>query len=79
MGRAVYSLASAVFYALYIIATRVLSRTDTSETTLFYSNLVGAVAMLPVLPFVWTMPDSPWSSVPDGGRSAPSAASGITC
>ena len=37
-----------------------LSRTDRSDTTLFYSNLVGAVAMLPVLPFVWTMPDDPW-------------------
>jgi drug/metabolite transporter (DMT)-like permease len=57
---AFYSLASAVFYSLYIVATRVLSKTDTTDTTLFYSNLVGAVAMLPVLPFVWTMPDDPW-------------------
>jgi drug/metabolite transporter (DMT)-like permease len=56
---AFYSLASAVFYSLYIVATRVLSRTDTSDTTLFYSNLVGAVAMLPVLPFVWTTPHDP--------------------
>ena len=31
-----------------------LARTDSNETTLFYSNLVGAVAMLPVIPFVWT-------------------------
>ena len=57
---AFYSVASAVFYALYIVATRVLSTTDTTDTTLFYSNLVGAVAMLPVLPFVWTTPDDPW-------------------
>jgi len=57
---AFYSLASSVFYALYIVATRILSRSDTTDTTLFYSNLVGAVAMLPVLPFVWTMPDNPW-------------------
>ena len=55
---ALYSVASAVCYALYIIATRVLSRHDHTETTLFYSNLVGAVAMIPVLPFVWTMPEN---------------------
>jgi drug/metabolite transporter (DMT)-like permease len=57
---ALYSVASAVFYALYIVATRVLSKSDTSDTTLFYSNLVGAVAMLPVLPFVWTTPNDPF-------------------
>jgi drug/metabolite transporter (DMT)-like permease len=53
---ALLSLASAVCYALYVIATRILSRSDSSETTLFYSNLVGAVAMLPVVPFVWSTP-----------------------
>jgi drug/metabolite transporter (DMT)-like permease len=57
---AIYSVASAVFYSLYIVATRVLSRSDPTDTTLFYSNLVGALAMLPVLPFVWSAPDSPW-------------------
>jgi drug/metabolite transporter (DMT)-like permease len=57
---ALYSVAAAVFYALYIVATRVLSRSDSSDTTLFYSNLVGAVAMLPILPFVWQTPDDPW-------------------
>ena len=56
---ALFSVASAVFYALYIISTRVLSRSDPTDTTLFYSNFVGAAAMLPVLPFVWTTPDSP--------------------
>lgn len=55
---ALLSLASAVCYALYVIATRVLSHSDSSETTLFYSNLVGAVAMLPVVPFVWSPPPS---------------------
>lgn len=55
---ALFSVASAVFYALYIISTRVLSRSDPTDTTLFYSNMVGALAMLPVLPFVWTTPDS---------------------
>ncbi len=57
---ALYSVASAGFYALYIVATRVLSKSDTSDTTLFYSNLVGAVAMVPVLPFVWQTPSDPF-------------------
>ena len=55
---ALLSLASAVCYALYVISTRILSRSDSSETTLFYSNLVGAVAMLPIVPFVWSTPSS---------------------
>ena len=53
---ALLSLAGAVLYAFYNIATRVLARTDSTQTTLFYSNLVGALALLPVLPFVWTTP-----------------------
>lgn len=57
---ALYSVSSAIFYSLYIIATRLISRTDATETTLFYSNLVGALSMLPALPFVWSVPDNPW-------------------
>ena len=52
------SLGSAICYSLYSISTRMLARTNLSETTLFYSNLVGALAMLPIVPFVWTMPQS---------------------
>jgi drug/metabolite transporter (DMT)-like permease len=55
---ALFSLASASCLALYAIATRVLSRSDSSETTLFYSNVVGALVMLPIVPFVWTTPKS---------------------
>jgi drug/metabolite transporter (DMT)-like permease len=51
---ALLSVVSAMFYAAYGILTRLVSRTDSSETTLFYSNFVGMVVMLPVLPFVWT-------------------------
>jgi drug/metabolite transporter (DMT)-like permease len=43
-------------YAFYFLSTRVLARTDSNDTTLFYSNGVGAVLMLPVIPFVWTPP-----------------------
>lgn len=55
---AILSLGGAICYAIYGISTRVLARTDSNETTLFYSNLVGALAMMPVLPFVWSKPDS---------------------
>lgn len=57
---AIYSVGSALFYSLYIVLTRILSRTEQSDTTLFYANILGAAAMLPVLPFVWSTPDDPW-------------------
>ncbi len=56
---ALLSLSAALFYALYSITTRILARTDSNETTLFYSNIVGALALLPVVPFVWTTPSEP--------------------
>jgi drug/metabolite transporter (DMT)-like permease len=56
---ALLSLAAALCYALYSIVTRALARTDSNETTLFYSNLVGVVALMPVVPFVWTTPTDP--------------------
>jgi drug/metabolite transporter (DMT)-like permease len=56
---ALLSIGAALCYALYSITTRMLARTDSNETTLFYSNIVGAVAMLPALPFVWTTPTDP--------------------
>jgi drug/metabolite transporter (DMT)-like permease len=55
---ALLSAGGAVCYAAYALTTRILARTDTSETTLFYSNLVGAVVMLPIIAAVWTTPDS---------------------
>lgn len=54
---ALFSLAGALCYAFYGIITRVVSRSDSNETTLFYSNLVCALVVLPVLPFVWTPPE----------------------
>ena len=55
---ALLSFGSAVCYAFYSITTRMLARYDSSETTLFYSNMLGAAIMLPILPFVWTPPRS---------------------
>jgi drug/metabolite transporter (DMT)-like permease len=56
---ALLSLAAAMLYALYSITTRILARTDSNATTLFYSNIVGAVALVPALPFVWSTPTDP--------------------
>ena len=55
---ALLSVGGTVCYAFYVISTRVLSRTDSNETTQFYTNLVGAVAMTAILPLVWTWPDN---------------------
>jgi drug/metabolite transporter (DMT)-like permease len=55
---ALFTLLGMGSYALYIIITRMLSYTDSSSTTLFYSNLVGAAAVSFVVPFVWTTPQS---------------------
>jgi drug/metabolite transporter (DMT)-like permease len=57
---ALLSFTNALCLALYGIATRVLARTDSNQTTLFYSNAVGAALMLPILPFVWSNPGDPW-------------------
>jgi len=54
---ALLTLGGTICYAFYVISTRVLSRTDSNETTQFYTNLVGAVVMSVVIPFVWTPPD----------------------
>jgi len=55
---ALLSAGAAICYAAYALATRVLARTDSSQTTLFYSNLVGAIVTVPPVIAVWTEPDS---------------------
>jgi drug/metabolite transporter (DMT)-like permease len=45
--------------SLYTIVTRILATNDAPETTMFYTGLVGAVAVLPVVPFVWKTPTDP--------------------
>ncbi|MDR2862305.1 MAG: DMT family transporter [Puniceicoccales bacterium] len=49
-------LLGAFFNALYSITTRKLAGQDAPETTMFYTGMVGAAVMLPVLPFVWATP-----------------------
>jgi len=55
---ALLSIASAIFYAGYAIATRMVMRHDHGETTLFYANVIGVGVMVPILPLVWTAPPS---------------------
>ncbi|MEP9357031.1 DMT family transporter [Xanthobacter sp. KR7-65] len=56
---AILCLCAACTYALYSITTRMLARTDSSTTTLFYSSLVGSIAASLPLPFVWETPHEP--------------------
>jgi drug/metabolite transporter (DMT)-like permease len=58
---ALFSVAATVSYALYAVITRVVSRTDSNQTSLFYSNFVGALVLLPIVPFVWRTP-ADWES-----------------
>jgi drug/metabolite transporter (DMT)-like permease len=55
---ALFSLTATVFYGLYAVMTRIVSRVDSNQTSLFYNNAVGAVVMLPVIPFVWRTPEN---------------------
>ena len=54
---ALLALLATLSYAAYMLTTRLLSRVDSNDTTLFYSNFIGAVVMLPVVPFFWHTPD----------------------
>lgn len=53
---AIFSLAAAASYALYAVTTRMLAPYDRTETTLFYSSLVGTIVASLPLPFVWETP-----------------------
>jgi drug/metabolite transporter (DMT)-like permease len=53
---AALSLAGTICYALYAVMTRIVSRVDSNQTSLFYNNAVGAALMLPIIPFVWVAP-----------------------
>jgi drug/metabolite transporter (DMT)-like permease len=49
-------LVTAFCFALYAIATRMLSGRDSPATTIFYTALVGAVVMSAAVPFFWIWP-----------------------
>ncbi|MCP5149799.1 MAG: DMT family transporter [Ectothiorhodospiraceae bacterium] len=54
---AILPVLGAFSFALYQIATRVLSRSDPPLTTLFYTALVGTVVTTAALPWHWQPPD----------------------
>jgi drug/metabolite transporter (DMT)-like permease len=51
---ALITLAATICYGFYAVITRIVSRVDSNQTSLFYANFIGALMMLPVIPFVWT-------------------------
>ena len=55
---ALLSLVATIFYGFYAVITRIVSRTDSNQTSLFYVNLIGMLAMMPIIPFVWLAPDN---------------------
>lgn len=56
---------SCFLFAFYVIATRLVSRDDSSMTSFFYTGVVGAVVMTAIGPFYWT-----WMSWGDWGWMA---------
>jgi drug/metabolite transporter (DMT)-like permease len=53
-----FTFGAAAAYALYNLATRILAAYDRTATTLFYSALIGTLVVMPVVPFVWTWPET---------------------
>jgi drug/metabolite transporter (DMT)-like permease len=53
-----YPLAMAASFALYIVLTRVLDRTEGVLTNMFYSAAGVALALTPVLPSFWLRPSA---------------------
>jgi drug/metabolite transporter (DMT)-like permease len=53
---ALLSLAATVCYGFYAVITRIVSRVDSNQTSLFYANFIGALVVLPIIPFVWQPP-----------------------
>jgi drug/metabolite transporter (DMT)-like permease len=57
---ALVPLAGAFLFALYALLTRLVARTDSAETSLFYTGVGGAVTMTLVVPFFWTPIHGAW-------------------
>ena len=51
---ALIPFAGALLFAVYALMTRLVASTDSAETSLFYTGVVGAVAITLVGPFFWT-------------------------
>jgi drug/metabolite transporter (DMT)-like permease len=55
---ALLALLCACMWSLYQVLTRIVSRTDPPLTTLFYTALIGAIALTLIGPFYWHAPDA---------------------
>lgn len=55
---AILSIFGCICYSFYALATRQLAAFDPPETTMVYSGVAGTLAMLPLIPFFWSTPDS---------------------
>jgi len=53
---ALLSVCGVICYAMYAIMTRHLAAHDSTETTLVYSGLSGAILLTPALPWFWQNP-----------------------
>jgi drug/metabolite transporter (DMT)-like permease len=53
---AIFALAAALLYALTLISSRQLSRTESSHTILFYYSAGVLVTMGPLMPMMWVTP-----------------------
>lgn len=52
-SRIIIPIGCTVVFALYAVLTRMASRTDTSQTSFFYTGMAGAVAITVIGPFFW--------------------------
>ncbi|MFP3637234.1 hypothetical protein SB677_20990, partial [Bacillus sp. SIMBA_033] len=48
------AIVSCFIFAFYVIATRLVSRDDSSMTSFFYTGVVGGITMTLIGPFYWT-------------------------
>jgi drug/metabolite transporter (DMT)-like permease len=53
-ARLLLAILSCFLFAFYVIATRLVSRDDSSMTSFFYTGVVGGIAMTLIGPFYWT-------------------------
>tara|TARA_B100000497_G_C7682635_1_gene413148 strand:+ start:1243 stop:2112 length:870 start_codon:yes stop_codon:yes gene_type:complete len=53
---AIFPLAVAILFAGYNILTKIISRDDTNETTLFYTGATGLIVLSVIIPFCWISP-----------------------
>lgn len=57
---ALLSVLGCFCYTFYALSTRQLAAYDRPETTMVYSGVAGTLAVLPIIPFFWTTPQTPF-------------------